>query len=168
VQKSPLAQRFRGFLPVVVDIETGGFNCETDALLEIAAVLVDNDVAGSQVHADLGGLMSADEEGIEEVADVVFIGPGSSVLNGEADGRSPLGIAAVFETSSRGIASLSKTAAKVPSLGIAPAPPILAQSEALPADSRPPRCGRSWERLNALCRCRPAVAGLSPGIRIAG
>lgn len=43
VQKSPLAQRFRGFLPVVVDIETGGFNCETDALLEIAAVLVDVD-----------------------------------------------------------------------------------------------------------------------------
>ena len=64
--------------------------------LDIAAVLVDNDVAGSQVHADLGGLMSADEEGIEEVADVVFIGPGSSVLNGEADGRSPLGIAAGF------------------------------------------------------------------------
>ena len=43
VQKSPLAQRFRGFLPVVVDIETGGFNCVTDALLEIAAVLVEVD-----------------------------------------------------------------------------------------------------------------------------
>jgi ribonuclease T len=36
-----MAQRFRGFLPVVVDVETGGFNCKTDALLEIAAVLVD-------------------------------------------------------------------------------------------------------------------------------
>lgn len=36
-----VAQRFRGFLPVVVDVETGGFNAETDALLEIAAVLVD-------------------------------------------------------------------------------------------------------------------------------
>ena len=35
-----MANRFRGFLPVVVDVETGGFNCETDALLEIAAVLV--------------------------------------------------------------------------------------------------------------------------------
>jgi len=35
--KSLLAQRFRGFLPVVVDVETGGFNCATDALLEIAA-----------------------------------------------------------------------------------------------------------------------------------
>ena len=36
----PASQRFRGFLPVVVDVETGGFNARTDALLEIAAVLV--------------------------------------------------------------------------------------------------------------------------------
>lgn len=35
-----MANRFRGFLPVVVDVETGGFNSKTDALLEIAAVLV--------------------------------------------------------------------------------------------------------------------------------
>lgn len=35
-----LASRFRGFLPVVVDVETGGFNPATDALLEIAAVFV--------------------------------------------------------------------------------------------------------------------------------
>lgn len=34
----PMAARFRGFLPVVVDVETGGFNARTDALLEIAAV----------------------------------------------------------------------------------------------------------------------------------
>ena len=34
-------RRFRGFLPVVVDVETGGFNATRDALLEIAAVLVD-------------------------------------------------------------------------------------------------------------------------------
>lgn len=36
-----MSERFRGFLPVVVDVETGGFNSRTDALLEIAAVLVD-------------------------------------------------------------------------------------------------------------------------------
>ncbi len=36
-----IADRFRGFLPVVVDVETGGFNSSTDALLEIAAVLVE-------------------------------------------------------------------------------------------------------------------------------
>ena len=41
-----MANRFRGFLPVVVDVETGGFNCKTDALLEIAAVLVDFDDHG--------------------------------------------------------------------------------------------------------------------------
>ena len=43
--KPPMAYRFRGFLPVVVDVETGGFNSATDALLEIAAtpILMDDD-----------------------------------------------------------------------------------------------------------------------------
>jgi ribonuclease T len=36
-----IAARFRGFLPVAVDVETGGFNAGTDALLEIAAVLIE-------------------------------------------------------------------------------------------------------------------------------
>ena len=36
-----MAHRFRGFLPVVIDVETGGFNAKTDALLEIAAVLLE-------------------------------------------------------------------------------------------------------------------------------
>ncbi len=35
-----MSQRFRGFLPVIVDVETGGFNAQTDALLEIAVVPV--------------------------------------------------------------------------------------------------------------------------------
>lgn len=35
--KSLFAQRFRGYFPVVVDVETAGFNAQTDALLEIAA-----------------------------------------------------------------------------------------------------------------------------------
>src|SRR3546814_12750218 len=38
--------RFRGFLPVVVDVETGGFNSQTDALLEIAAVILGVDEHG--------------------------------------------------------------------------------------------------------------------------
>jgi ribonuclease T len=42
----PFSQRFRGFLPVVVDVETGGFNARTDALLEIAGVLLEMDDAG--------------------------------------------------------------------------------------------------------------------------
>ncbi|NIR58088.1 MAG: ribonuclease T, partial [Gammaproteobacteria bacterium] len=41
-----LGRRFRGYLPVVVDVETGGFNPRTDALLEAAAVLVWMDDAG--------------------------------------------------------------------------------------------------------------------------
>lgn len=41
-----MANRFRGFLPVVVDVETGGFNARTDALLEIAAVLLEFDDKG--------------------------------------------------------------------------------------------------------------------------
>jgi ribonuclease T len=35
-----IADRFRGFLPVVIDVETAGFDAERDALLEIAAVLL--------------------------------------------------------------------------------------------------------------------------------
>jgi ribonuclease T len=45
-QHTPMARRFRGFLPVVVDVETGGFNCRTDALLEIAAVIIGMDDKG--------------------------------------------------------------------------------------------------------------------------
>ena len=43
---NPIASRFRGFLPVVVDVETGGFNSERDALLEIAAVTLAVDEQG--------------------------------------------------------------------------------------------------------------------------
>ncbi|MGH8144982.1 MAG: ribonuclease T [Rhodanobacteraceae bacterium] len=42
-----MATRFRGFLPVVVDVETGGFDAEHDALLEIAAVIVSMDGDGT-------------------------------------------------------------------------------------------------------------------------
>jgi len=42
----PLGQRFRGFLPVVVDVETGGFNHQTDALLQIAAITIRTDEKG--------------------------------------------------------------------------------------------------------------------------
>lgn len=38
---SLMADRFRTYLPVVVDVETGGFNCETDAVLEVAAVILE-------------------------------------------------------------------------------------------------------------------------------
>ena len=45
-ESMPMSERFRGFLPVVVDVETGGFNELTDALLQIAAVLLDFDGRG--------------------------------------------------------------------------------------------------------------------------
>ncbi|WP_231757894.1 ribonuclease T [Microbulbifer elongatus] len=45
--KSLLAQRFRGFLPVVLDLETAGFNARTDALLEVSAVILNMDEAGT-------------------------------------------------------------------------------------------------------------------------
>lgn len=35
--KSDFSQRFRGYFPVVIDVETAGFNAQTDALLELAA-----------------------------------------------------------------------------------------------------------------------------------
>lgn len=42
----PIEQRFRGFLPVVIDLETGGFNHHTDALLEVAASFLRIDEKG--------------------------------------------------------------------------------------------------------------------------
>lgn len=39
-------RRFHGYLPVVVDIETGGVNPKTDAILEIAAVFIQMDKHG--------------------------------------------------------------------------------------------------------------------------
>jgi ribonuclease T len=41
-----MAERFRGYLPVVIDVETAGFNARTDALLEIAAVTLTMDEQG--------------------------------------------------------------------------------------------------------------------------
>jgi ribonuclease T len=50
--QSFMADRFRGFLPVVIDVETGGFNADTDALLEIAAVLLRFETNGSLVPGE--------------------------------------------------------------------------------------------------------------------
>lgn len=49
---SPMANRFRSFLPVVIDVECGGFNPNTDALLEIAAVLIEIQGDGSMVRGE--------------------------------------------------------------------------------------------------------------------
>jgi len=41
-----IKDRFRGFLPVVVDVETGGFSAATDALLQMAACILRMDDFG--------------------------------------------------------------------------------------------------------------------------
>jgi ribonuclease T len=46
-----IAQRFRGFLPVAVDVETGGFDPQRHALLEIAACIIRMDEDGRLVPA---------------------------------------------------------------------------------------------------------------------
>lgn len=56
--RTPMAARFRGYLPVVVDVETGGFDWNKHALLEIAAIPLDLDpdgrfVLGPTAHANI-------------------------------------------------------------------------------------------------------------------
>ena len=48
----PLAQRFRGYFPVVIDVETAGFNSQTDALLEIAASVLSLDEVTGKLSID--------------------------------------------------------------------------------------------------------------------
>lgn len=53
--KPPMASRFRGYLPVIVDVETAGFDPHKHALLEIAAVIPEMDENGllfiAEVHS---------------------------------------------------------------------------------------------------------------------
>lgn len=51
--KFPLNDRFRGFLPVVVDVETGGFDCNRHALLEIAAAPIEFNAHGELVVGEI-------------------------------------------------------------------------------------------------------------------
>ncbi|MEP6907826.1 MAG: ribonuclease T [Pseudoxanthomonas sp.] len=44
---TPMSRRFRGYLPVVVDVETGGFDWNRHALLEIAVVPINLDEDGT-------------------------------------------------------------------------------------------------------------------------
>ncbi len=52
---SPLGNRFRGYLPVIIDIETAGFKAKKNPLLEIAAIIVEIDDTGklqtTETHA---------------------------------------------------------------------------------------------------------------------
>ena len=46
IKVTAMNQRFRGYLPVVIDIETAGFDPQYDALLEIGAVILELDENG--------------------------------------------------------------------------------------------------------------------------
>lgn len=48
----PLEKRFRGYLPVVIDVETAGFNPKKNALLEIAAVIVELNQEGHLITTE--------------------------------------------------------------------------------------------------------------------
>ncbi len=52
VQHKKMSERFRGYLPVVVDVETGGFDWNRHALLEIAVQPVDIDENGLLVPGE--------------------------------------------------------------------------------------------------------------------
>jgi len=75
---SPLAGisgRFRGFLPVVVDVETGGFDARRNALLEIAAVTLRFDDDGQLVIAErLTRNVIPHPDTVSEVAALQFTG----------------------------------------------------------------------------------------------
>jgi ribonuclease T len=46
------SQRFRGYFPVVIDVETAGFNAKTDALLELAASMLKLDQSTGELTID--------------------------------------------------------------------------------------------------------------------
>ena len=70
-----ICNRFRGFLPVVVDIETGGFNASTDAMLEIAGTIIRMDEDGQlEVHRTYNFLVKPFEGANIEQASLDFTG----------------------------------------------------------------------------------------------
>jgi len=50
--KPLFSKRFRGYFPVVIDVETAGFNAQTDALLEIAASVLTLDEETKKLSID--------------------------------------------------------------------------------------------------------------------
>ena len=60
-----MSQRFRGFLPVVIDVETGGFDCNRNALLEIAAVPIEMDENGLLYPGQTASAHVIPAEGLE-------------------------------------------------------------------------------------------------------
>mgnify|MGYP000566086690 FL=1 len=79
-----ISTRFRGFLPVVIDVETAGFNSQTDALLEIAAVIIGMKTDGSlymkeTIHCNVEPFRGANLE--QSALDFTGIDPKSPFRN---------------------------------------------------------------------------------------
>jgi len=79
-----ISNRFRGFLPVVIDVETAGFNAQTDALLEIAAVIIGMKSDGSlfmkeTIHCNVEPFRGANLE--QSALDFTGIDPKSPFRN---------------------------------------------------------------------------------------
>lgn len=91
-----MAERFRGYLPVVVDVETGGFDWNKHALLEIAAIPIELDAAGNYVPGEVAHAHIAPAPGTSidpkslEVTGIKIGHP----LRGEVDERT--GLDAIF------------------------------------------------------------------------
>lgn len=70
-----IKDRFRGFLPIVIDVETAGFNNKTDALLEMAASILRMDENGElYIHETLEFLIRPFEGANLEKAALDFTG----------------------------------------------------------------------------------------------
>lgn len=61
----PMSRRFRGYLPVVVDVETGGFDWNKHALLEIACVPIEMDAEGRFFPGDTASAHLVPAPGLE-------------------------------------------------------------------------------------------------------
>lgn len=102
--KPLMAQRFRGFLPIIVDVETGGFDQKKDALLEIGAV---------SVKIDEHGHLSIDEEYACHVQpfEGANMDPKSMEVNG-IDPFHPFRMAKAEDVAIRGLFKFSSKAMK--------------------------------------------------------
>lgn len=83
-----MSRRFRGFLPVVIDVETAGFNSQTDALLEIAAVILGMKSDGclymkETVHCNVEPFRGANLE--QSALDFTGIDPNSPFRNAQPE-----------------------------------------------------------------------------------
>jgi len=53
IKDNRMKKRFNGYLPIILDLETGGLNDQTDALLELAAISVQYNQDGKLERKDL-------------------------------------------------------------------------------------------------------------------